>query len=143
MTKRGAPRLAEREDPLSFVLRNRPAREVLERLRGEPLMIPITIRKAVGVHPETFRRIVSELDDFKLISIRALPRVHSKHGQRVISLRWPAGIELTRQGEAVLDLTSGVRGWVRRHSRLLPDSSAKHWLAVEPESPVVDPGKRP
>ena len=126
--RRGAPSLVEREDPLSFVLRNRPAREILERLQGQPLLIPIDLRKSVGIHPETFRRVVFDLDRFALISIRALPRPKSRNRPRSHSLRIPIGIELSPGGKNVLRVTRGVRATVQRHARLLPESSTEHWL---------------
>src|SRR5580658_10988211 len=111
---RGAPRLTEREDPLSFILRNRPAREVLERLQGQPLMIPITVRKSVGVHPEAFRRLVGDLNEFALISIRPFPRERLQGRRSRGLLQVPIGIELTRTGENLLEITREVRKSVSR-----------------------------
>jgi hypothetical protein len=120
--------VTEREDPLSFVLRNRPAREVLEQLQGKPLMIPIDLRKSVGLHPETFRRLVSDLDEFALITIRALPRPREARRRTPGVLRIPVGVEITDTGRNLLEVTRGVRETVRRHARLLPEASAEHWL---------------
>jgi hypothetical protein len=125
---RGAPRLTEREDPLSFVLRNRGARELLEALEGQPLMTPLALRKSVQVHPETFRRLVFALDEFALVSIRASPRRSRLRHDRPRSLRIPIGLELTVLGKNLLDITREVRETVRRHSRNLPEASATHWL---------------
>jgi hypothetical protein len=137
MTKRrGAPRLIEREDPLSFVLRNRPAREVLERLKGQPLMIPIQIRKAIDIHPEAFRRLVSDLDDFDLISTRVLPRRRSRHAAGALALRQPIGMSLTPRGQNVLEVAQGVRRLVRRQAHLLPKSTVAHWLPAPSRPPA-------
>jgi hypothetical protein len=91
-------------------------------------MIPLDLRKSVGVHPEAFRRLISDLDEFALVSIRALPRRKPTMHRRSDVLRIPIGIELTSTGRNVLQLTQGVRDTVRRHSRLLPEASAEHWL---------------
>lgn len=120
--------MTEREDPLSFVLRNRPAREVLERLQGKPLMIPVELRKAVGVHPETFRRLVSDLDDFALINIRAFPGQRRVGRKRSGILTVRIGIEITKTGSDLLEVTHDVRATVKRHAKSLPDASAEHWL---------------
>lgn len=130
MKRRGAPRVTEREDPLTFVLRNRPAREILERLSGKPSMIPINLRKEIGAHPETFRRAVSNLDDFALISIRTFPRRASEHRPRENPLRPPTAVKLTERGENVLEVARGVRALVQRRAGLLPESSAEHWLSA-------------
>ncbi len=127
-TRRGAPRLVEREDPLSFVLRNRPAREVLEQLQGKPLMIPVDLRKTLGLHPETFRRLVSDLDEFALINVRALPGLRGVGRKRSAIFRVRVGIEITKTGRSLLTVTRDVRSAVRRHAKLLPESSAEHWL---------------
>jgi hypothetical protein len=136
--RRGAPRLIDREDPLSFVLRNRSAREVLERLSGQPLMVPLQVRKDVGVHPETFRRLLSDLDEFALISVRSFPRRRPVHPPRAMALRLARGIQLTRQGENVLELAREVREAVRRRAPLLPESSTEHWLSAQQQGPHGD-----
>jgi hypothetical protein len=120
--------VTEREDPLSFVLRNRPAREVLEELQAKSLMIPLDLRKSVGLHPETFRRLVSDLDEFALVTIRALPRARKGHRRARGVLRIPIGVEITETGRNLLEVTRGVRATVQRHARLLPAASADHWL---------------
>jgi|SRR5580658_972322 hypothetical protein len=126
--RRGAPRLIEREDPLSFVLRNRPAREILEQLQGKPLTISMKIRKSIGIHPESFRRLVSDLGEFNLVSIRELPKQRRVHPPTATPLRLPLGLELTPQGENVLQITGRIRSLVQREARLLPESSAENWL---------------
>lgn len=106
-------------------------------------MIPLDVRKAIEVHPETFRRLVSDLDDYALISTRALPRRRSKHRPRVTPLRQPIVIGLTRRGENVLEVARGVRELVRRRARLLPESSAEHWLPARHARVRMDPGGPP
>lgn len=124
----GAPHLVEREDPLSFVLRNRPAREVLERLSGRPFMVPLTVRKSMMVHPETFRRVLADLEGFDLISKHPLTTPRPVHRPKAMSLRVDLGIKVTRRGENVLNVARIAREAVQRHARLLPRSSATHWL---------------
>lgn len=124
----GAPKLVEREDPLSFVLRNRPAREVLERLSGKPFMIPLVIRKSMEVHPETFRRVLADLEGFALISKHPLSTPRRKNRPRAMPLRVDLGIKVTRCGENVLSAARIAREAVKRHARFLPESSATHWL---------------
>ena len=91
-------------------------------------MIPIELRKSLGVHPETFRRLVSDLDEFALIDIRALP------GQETVGRKRPAifkvriGIEITNTGRRLLEVTRDVRTTVQRHAKRLPEESAEHWL---------------
>lgn len=91
-------------------------------------MIPMDLRKAIGVHPETFRRTVSDLGEFSLISVRALPRKRLSHRQRVLALQRPLGIKLTQSGQNVLELATDVRELVRRREGLLPESSIARWL---------------
>jgi hypothetical protein len=124
----GAPRLTEREDPLSFLLRSRPAREILERLEGHPFVIPLPLRKSIGIHPEAFRRIISELNEFALISIRPLPHQEPGRGRSRGILRIPIGIELTKTGRNLLLVTRAARRRVRKYAELLPYPSAEHWL---------------
>jgi hypothetical protein len=126
--RRGAPRTTEREDPLSFVLRSRPAREILEVLEGHSLMIPLEVQKTVNVHPETFRRIISNLDAYALVSVRAMgDRAGVRRGP-ANSFRIPIGIEITKGGKRLLQVAHTVRQIVERNARLLPESSAEHWL---------------
>lgn len=128
MPRRGAPRLTEREDPLSFVLRNTAARKVLERLDGNPIMIPIELRKSVGLHPETFRRLISDLDEFALIGVRALPGQQRLGRKRSAIFSVRIGIEITRSGSKVLHIANLVRATVRRHAGDLPPVSLEHWV---------------
>lgn len=91
-------------------------------------MITMTVRKSVNVHPETFRRLIADLDEFALISIRPMPRRRSRHLPSAMRLVRPLGIRLTREGEGVLQIARSVRADVRRHAELLPKSSAENWL---------------
>jgi hypothetical protein len=93
-------------------------------------MIPLTLRKEVGIHPEAFRRLISDLDEFALISIRALPRQRSSGRRTPGILRVPVRIEMTATGRNVLEVTGQVRDAVKRHARLLPASCARHWLTA-------------
>jgi hypothetical protein len=91
-------------------------------------MIPVRVRKSVGLHPETFRRLVSDLDEFALINIRAFP------GQRAVGRKRPeiltvrVGIQITKTGSKLLEVTRDVRATVRRHAKSLPEASTEHWL---------------
>jgi hypothetical protein len=126
--RKGAPRLTESEDPVVFVLRNRPAQNALETLRGQPRMTPLTLRKATDTHPEKFRRLISGLNDVALISIRALPQARPKRGRRSLTFQVPIGIGLTRTGDNVVTLANEIRDHVRRRQELLPGASEHHWL---------------
>ena len=127
MRTRGAPRLTAREDPLTFILRDKPGRELLEKLRPRPFMIPVDLRKSVGMHPETFRRLIAYLSEYGLVMVRAVPGARFRrvaHGLASIRI----GIEVTPTGKALLDVAKAVRSTVRQHSRALPEASAEHWL---------------
>jgi len=110
------------------VLRNRPAREVLERLAGKPLMIPIEIRRTTGLHPETLRRLLTNLDDFDLVSMRPLPLGSRGPSRTVRPLRVDLSVTLTKEGENVLRISREVRRAVVRRAALLPKSSTENWL---------------
>jgi predicted ArsR family transcriptional regulator len=107
------------------------------------LMIPLHVRKDLGVHPEAFRRLLSDLDAFDLISVRAMPRRRPVHLPRAMPLRLARGIELTRQGENVLELAREVRETVRRWAPLLPVSSSEHWLSTAQRGPPGGPRSEP
>lgn len=129
--RRGAPRVVERDDPLTFVLRNRPADDFLEKLLGKPPMIPATIRKSVGIHPESFRRLASNLHEFSLISIQPR-RASAASTKRIrVMVRPQIEIQLTKEGENVLSVAHAVRASVRRNRRLLSPASLRHWLPSE------------
>lgn len=91
-------------------------------------MIPIDLRKSVGLHPETFRRLVSDLDEFALIRVRALPGQGTTGRKRPDVLRVRIGIEISHSGSKVLGVSREVRATVRRHADSLPVSSRGHWL---------------
>lgn len=126
--RRGAPRVTEREDPLTFVLRNRPAADFLEILLGKPPMVLIDIRREVGGHPESFRRLASNLLEYELVEVRRPSRTPRANRARPMFLPPPVGLVLTERGNKVLTVARGIRDEVRRQANLLPDSSLAHWL---------------
>jgi len=101
---------------------------VLEHLQGQPLTVPVTLRKSMGLHPETFRRLILDMNEFALISIRAMPGARWKRERTGRRLSIPIGIELSPMGEDLLEITRDVRETIRRHAPRLPESSVKNWL---------------
>ena len=83
----------------------------------------------MGVHPETFRRLVANINEFALISIRALPGVRSRGLERTQPRKVPMGLELTPIGEKTLLLIREARKVVRCYAHRLPAASFGHWLA--------------
>jgi hypothetical protein len=110
------------------VLRNRRAREVLEQLEGKSHMVPSDVRKSVGMHPEAFRRLVSDLEAFALITIRALPGQRNAATTRSRTFTIRIGIEISRTGSKLLAVTRDVRITVGRHAKSLPETSLVHWV---------------
>lgn len=121
--------MVERDDPLTFVLRNRPADDFLELLLGKPPMIPLAIRRSVRIHPESFRRLVSNLHEFSLIAIRTRPYHSRSTGSGPAPLRPQVEVSLTRQGKNVLTVARAVHESVSRQGRLLPAASQRRWLS--------------
>ncbi len=90
-------------------------------------MVPLQVRKDLDVHPETFRRLISDLNEFELISARLIPPKRPMPRRGAMSFHRPIGIELTERGSRVLEVAREVRKTVIRHARLLPKSSVERW----------------
>jgi hypothetical protein len=91
-------------------------------------MVPSELRKEVGLHPETFKRLVADLDEFALMAVRAMPGQQGLGRKRSGSLTVRIGLEITESGTRLLDVVRDVRATVQRHVKSLPDSSVQHWL---------------
>jgi predicted ArsR family transcriptional regulator len=124
--------LTEREDPLAFVLRSRPARETLERLAAEPLMVALDLRKTLGMHPEAFRRMIADLDEFALVSVTVPPTSPRSAGRPMLSLQRRVNLGLTPRGEGLLRVARSVRRLVQRQIRQLPPKSRTYWGSSRP-----------
>jgi hypothetical protein len=133
MVRRGAPPLTEREDPLTFILRSRPAHDVLEKLAQERLMVALDVRKDLGIHPEAFRRLIADLDEFALVRVTVPQHSRNSVGRPLLSLHRRVNLGLTPRGMGLLRVARSVRRLVQRQINRLPPKSRTHWRALTAE----------
>ncbi len=116
------------EDPVEWLSYNHPGREILQAVHDGKEYAPLELRKACGMHPETFRRAVHTLELYGLVEI------HAKEGEKL--QRVPKGwgiqvvVEVTRQGKHVLGVLQGFSAVVREHAKGLPRATRERWLTA-------------
>jgi len=116
------------EDPVEWLSYNHPGREVLQSVSDGKEHAPLELRKACGIHPETFRRAVHTLELYGLLE------VHATEGERLhrVPKGWgiQVSLEITPQGKHVLNVLQGFAAVVRQHVRSLPRATKERWLTA-------------
>jgi DNA-binding MarR family transcriptional regulator len=72
------------------------------------------VRKALGLHPQAFLRLLDQLSGFDLVWIRGDRTAKRPHGGPV-----PIHVELSPRGRAVLDVLHAMERAVRKHRERL------------------------
>ncbi len=115
------------KDPAAFLIRSDVALSVLTQLRDGKVHKPGDLRRALGgMHPQTLRETVDQLDTLGLAHLRVLPGskpVKVPHGVGL-----PVVLQITRKGQKVLDHVDHYRRLVRHDHALLPPATLERWL---------------
>jgi hypothetical protein len=116
------------DDPLTWVLQNPHAQEVLEELSDGKEHSPLEVRKTSGIHPESFRQTLH------VLGIYALVRTHAPKGARWVVTPRAQGrriqvvAQITPRGAHMVRFLEKFRALVRTHAADLPRATAERWL---------------
>ena len=117
-------------EPLGYLLRSEPAFAILEALQDGRPQPPLSVRRSLDLHPQTFKEAVDHLNDFALLSLMVPPGSRPRRTAHGVAI--PLVLRITGEGQEVLELAEGVRKFIQeqahRRGRHLPAATLERWL---------------
>lgn len=114
------------DDPLTWVLQNPHAVEVLGSLRDGREHLPVDVRKGTGIHPESFRQTLHVLGLYGLVRTRAAKGARWESGPKGRTLK--VVVEITPKGARMALFVDQFRDLLRKHVHAFPRATAERWL---------------
>jgi hypothetical protein len=118
------------KEPLGYLLRSEAAFATLEALQDGRPRSPLEVRRALELHPQTFKEAVDHLNDFALLSLMVPPGSRPRRTARGVAV--PLVLRITLEGQEVFELAQGVRKFIQqqaqRRDRHLPAATLERWL---------------
>lgn len=111
------------EDPVAYAFSHPEAKRLLHAVMEEGGRNPEELRCQLGLHPETFRRILRRLSQFDLVKIRAAP------GAKFRNHRIPVIVEPSRKTEKMVKVLQRLDQVVAESADVVGQKTVKH-LAV-------------
>ncbi|MDG6913211.1 MAG: helix-turn-helix transcriptional regulator [Nitrososphaerota archaeon] len=111
------------EDPVAYAFSHPEAKRLLQAVLEEGGRNPEDIRTQLGLHPETFRRVLRRLAQFDLVTIRAAP------GAKVRNRRIPVVVEPSKKTEKTVKVLQRLDQVVVENADVVGQKTVKH-LAV-------------
>ncbi len=111
------------ENPVAYAFSHPEAKRLLQAVLEEGGRNPEDIRAQLGLHPETFHRVLRRLAQFDLVTIRAAP------GAKVRNHRIPVIVEPSKKTEKTVKVLQRLDQVVVESADLVGQKTVKH-LAV-------------
>ncbi len=111
------------EDPVAYAFSHPEAKRLLQAILEEGGRNPEEVRNQLGLHPETFHRVLRRLAQFDLVTIRAAP------GAKFRNHRIPVVVEPSRKTERMVKVLQRLDQVVIENEDIVGQKTVKH-LAV-------------
>lgn len=111
------------EDPVAYAFSHPEAKRLLQAVLKEGGRNPEEIRNQLGLHPETFHRVLRRLSQFDLVRIRAAP------GAKFRNHRIPVIVEPSKKTEKMVKVLQRLDQVVTDNADVVGQRTVKH-LAV-------------